>query len=146
MESYTDLHSASKKATPSVSDNSSAATSESEDDYGAQESSRRRTKKRRRLSDESPPAGEVRFSTRRSNKVMNYNEDDAELEDEEDAEAIEMYGYREQEEDTNIIDIVLLHRVKEGVDEKNAIYDPRKLEFLVSTSLSLEELFTEFYR
>lgn len=63
---------------------------------------------------------------------MNYNEDDAELEDEEDAEAIEMYGYREQEDDANIIDIVLLHRAKEGDDPKNAIFEPQKLEFLVS--------------
>lgn len=77
---------------------------------------------------------------------MNYNEDDAELEDEEDAEAIEMYGYREQEEDTNVIDIVLLHRVKEGVDEKNAIFDPRKLEFLVRGSLLIKESFADPYR
>lgn len=74
---------------------------------------------------------------------MNYNEDDAELEDEEDAEAIEMYGYREQEEDVNVIDIVLLHRVKVGVEEKNAVFDPRKLEFLVSGATSIDESFTD---
>lgn len=86
---------------------------ESEDEYGA----KRRTKsqkKRRRVAVEHDEPAEVRFSTRKAAKVTNYNEDDDDFEmDSDDADA-PPYVY-EEEEAISGIDLVLDHRLKDGV-------------------------------
>lgn len=60
-----------------------------------------------------PSQSEVRFSSRRANKVTNYNVDDDE--DEEDVLAVDPGYYYTTEAEVNGIDVVLNH---EMLDEK----------------------------
>jgi chromodomain-helicase-DNA-binding protein 1 len=70
-----------------------------------------------------PSRGEVRFSSRRSRQVTNYNEEEEDdFEEEVDDDSIPNYGWNTTAEDTGpAIDVVLDHRPKEGID-----LDPRQ--------------------
>lgn len=109
---------------------------DSSDEYGVSASTRRRAK-RRSSSDSLPTAAEIRFSTRRAARVTNYNEDDADLEEEEDAEAVAMYGYQEEGPEVESVDLVLAHRPKEGIESgPKILLEKDQLEFHVSTSIN----------
>ncbi|KAI1960972.1 ATP-dependent DNA helicase Hrp3 [Ophidiomyces ophidiicola] len=106
----------SKQPSVSLSHDSDADTS---DAYN--ETHRRRNNNRRRLlqpkPDLTPTHGEIRFSTRRSNKVLNYNEDDDDElfgEDSENATPLEWTNVIDN--NCPAIDVVLNHRLIEGSD------------------------------
>jgi len=107
---HSDVWIASKRATPVIQ---SLSESESDDfDFGTSKARR----KKRKLT-QLPSAAEVRFSTRAANKVTNYNEDDDfsdELKEEID-ETDPAYYMQAEADNVPTIDVVLDHRVKEGL-------------------------------
>ncbi len=103
---------ASKQHTPSA-----RSLSDSESDIDAYGGSRRAlaAKKHQRRSlqparDITPAHGEVRFSTRKSAKVSNYNEDDDDMFDDE-ADTMPQSYWATPEDDAPAIDAVLNHRL-----------------------------------
>ena len=109
----------SKQATPNI-DSLDSSDSEA-DEYGGDR--KKHSKKRRRLMQSNdhlaPSHAEVRFSTRRANKVSNYNEDqdDDMFDEEEGDEMTPNYWSTEQDYSIPAIDMVLDHRLKEGVSK-----------------------------
>ncbi len=63
---------------------------------------------------DTPNMGEVRFSSRRGAKVTTYNEDDGLNFSEEETDLTPAY-YLTYEDEGHAIDVVLNHRLKEGV-------------------------------
>ena len=116
----------SKQATPHVE-----SPGHSEDDSDAYGGVRARlTKKQRRRFLQSsgslaPSHAEVRFSTRRAGKVNNYNEDDDDdMFDQDESEMLTPnYWPAGQEDNTPAIDIVLNHRLKQGITETSQSRD-----------------------
>ena len=97
--------------------------SESDSDSDVYGSARRRTasRKQRRhhtqeASDSGPTHAELRFSTRRSARVSNYNEDDDDSFEEEDTDMLTPNQWVTVAEDNRpAIDAILNHRMKEGI-------------------------------
>ncbi|TKX23892.1 SNF2 family N-terminal domain-containing protein 7 [Elsinoe australis] len=108
--------------------------SDSDDVYGGARG-RDFAKRHRRLqaaaSRDSPGLGDVRFSTRRAAKVSNYNEnEDDDMFEEDDTENMTPNYWATAEEDTSpAIDVVLNHRVKDGVD--HAAAEKHDYEFFI---------------
>ena len=96
--------------------------SESDSDSDVYGTARRRTggRKQRRhqtqeASDSGPTHAELRFSTRKSAKVSNYNEDDDDNFEEEDTDMLTPnHWVTIAEDNTPAIDAILNHRLKEG--------------------------------
>ncbi|OJD18854.1 hypothetical protein AJ78_01187 [Emergomyces pasteurianus Ep9510] len=105
---------------PSLSRSIDSASNSDSDEY---QGSRGRTSKtnRRRMAQSAnnliPTHAEIRFSTRRANRVSNYNEDDDDDEFEDESEMMTPGEWMTAVDDTTpAIDVVLNHRFKEGVD------------------------------
>lgn len=96
-----------------------SSESEEDDTYGGQRGRTFAKKHRQKLQaiasgSRTPQLGEVRFSTRRSAKIANYNEDDDLGLSDEDTENMTPNYWVAAEDDTAGIDQVLNHRLKEG--------------------------------
>ncbi|CAG7942599.1 unnamed protein product [Penicillium nalgiovense] len=125
---------------PSKASRSATVSSLSEsdsDEYGGK-SARASKARRRRLQQTAsyePSLNEVRFSTRTAKKVSNYNEDDEEDEAmfEEDPEDLPPnYWVESYVEDTRpAVDVVLNHRLKEGIDPKANDLGRNDFEFCI---------------
>jgi len=111
---------ASTRADSSRQPSAAESQSEEDDTYGGQRGRTFAKKHRQRLhaatsGGGTPQLSEVRFSTRRAAKVTTYNEDDnLGLSDPESEDVTPSYQYT-YEEDALAIDVVLNHRLKEGV-------------------------------
>ena len=123
---------------PSKASRSSTSSSFSEtesDEYGGKGA--RATKARRRrlkqAASNEPSYAEVRFSTRNASKVSNYNEDDDDEIFQEDPDSLmDNYWAQPYVEDTRpAVDVVLNHRLKDGVDPKNPDVDRQDFEFYI---------------
>ncbi|KAH8425857.1 chromatin-remodeling ATPase CHD1 [Aspergillus melleus] len=105
---------------PSRSATQSPYSEESDsDEYGGSRARTSKAKRRRLLqaSANQPSHAEVRFSTRNASKVSNYNEDDDDSMFEDDPEDLtQNYWVNTVEDDRPAIDVVLNHRLKEGVE------------------------------
>lgn len=116
----TDSCTASKQPTPSAN---SAPDSESDvATYGGSRRGLTAKKQQRRILqpalDPSPSHAEVRFSTRRAARVSNYNEDDDDdFNEEEDYDELHPDNQSTPNVNTPTIDIILNHRLREGVGE-----------------------------
>ena len=93
--------------------------SEEDDTYGGQKGRAFAKKQRRALQaaasgGDTPNMSEVRFSTRRSGKVTNYNEDDNLGISEDDLEETTPSYYYTYEDESPAIDQVLNFRLREG--------------------------------
>lgn len=123
-------HPSSKRATPNIDSGSDANDS---DEYGGRHKKLTKKQKRRFLDDSaglSPAHGEIRFSTRRANKVSNYNEDDADPFEEEDSGLMTPNYFADTVEDNSpAIDIVLAHRLKPDITTPK--YVKEEYEFLI---------------
>jgi chromodomain-helicase-DNA-binding protein 1 len=121
----------SKRATPTIR---SPSDSESGSDTYGGIRARISKKQRRRLLQQSnlaPTHAEIRFSTRRANKVSSYNEDDDdELEDESEM-LTPGYYFTTAEDNTPAIEIVLDHRLKEDVESKYPDLGKEHFEFYI---------------
>lgn len=112
-----------------------SSLSESDSDEYGGKSSKARRRRLKQAAGMEPSFAEVRFSTRNAARVSNYNEDDDE-DDEifEDGvpEAAEGYwsGYYAVD-NRPAVDVVLNHRLKEGVDPKNPDVDRDHFEFYI---------------
>ncbi|PGH02568.1 chromodomain-helicase-DNA-binding protein 1 [Blastomyces parvus] len=102
---------------------SQSIDSMSDSDSDEYQGSRSRTSKakRRRMAQSAdnliPAHAEIRFSTRRANRVSNYNEDDDDDEFEDESEMMTPGDWVAAVDDTTpAIDVVLNHRFKESVD------------------------------
>ncbi|OAT10323.1 chromodomain-helicase-DNA-binding protein 1, variant 1 [Blastomyces gilchristii SLH14081] len=102
---------------------SQSIDSVSDSDSDEYQGSRSRTSKakRRRMAQSSdnliPAHAEIRFSTRRANRVSNYNEDDDDDDFEDESEMMTPGDWVTAVDDTTpAIDVVLNHRFKEGID------------------------------
>ncbi|KAJ6023151.1 hypothetical protein N7499_008473 [Penicillium canescens] len=125
---------------PSKASRSATVSSLSEsdsDEYGGK-SARASKARRRRLQQTNsyePSLNEVRFSTRTANKVSNYNEEDDEDEAmfEEDPEDLAPNYWAETyvEDNRPAVDVVLNHRLKEGVDPQTQDVDRNDFEFCI---------------
>jgi chromodomain-helicase-DNA-binding protein 1 len=121
----------SKQATPLIE--SPSASDGDDDAYGGRRGKLTKKQKQRFLQSGNltPSHAEVRFSTRRSAKVSNYNEDDDDemfLEDEDPDNLTPNYWVGE-EDNSPAIDIVLNHRLR--ADVTAATYKKEDYEFLI---------------
>ncbi|KAJ9664235.1 ATP-dependent DNA helicase Hrp3 [Neophaeococcomyces mojaviensis] len=120
----------SKQHTPAIDSVSGASE---DDEYGGRHKKLTKKQKRRFLESAnglSPAHAEVRFSTRRANKVSNYNEDDEDPFEEEDSEMLTPNNWMNAPEDnTPAIDIVLNHRLKADITTPTHTKDD--YEFLI---------------
>lgn len=72
--------------------------------------------------DPSPSHAEVRFSTRRAARVSNYNEDDDdEFNEDEDEQLTPDNQAANSNVNTPMIDVILNHRLREGVGELDLV-------------------------
>ncbi|KZZ86854.1 chromodomain helicase hrp3 [Ascosphaera apis ARSEF 7405] len=82
-----------------------------------------------------PRHAEVRFSTRRANRVTNYAEDDDEDEflesEDEGMDATAEWAAPAVDENIPAIDVILNHRLKEGIDPKDQEVDKDDYEFYI---------------
>ncbi|KAJ5091878.1 SNF2-related protein [Penicillium alfredii] len=123
---------------PSKASRSGTVTSLSEsdsDEYGGK-SARASKARRRRLEQAAglePSFSEVRFSTRNASKVPTYNEDDDDSMFEDEAEDLgQNYWVDNPVEDNRpAVDVVLNHRLREGVDPENPDVDRHDFEFYI---------------
>ncbi|RHZ60218.1 chromatin-remodeling ATPase CHD1 [Aspergillus thermomutatus] len=107
----------SKRPSPPATPSSYSAESD-DDEYGGP--SRTSKAKRRRMfqpaSNREPSHAEIRFSTRNTSRVSNYNEDnDDEMFGEDPDEVMDNYQANAVQDDGPAVDVVLNHRPKEGV-------------------------------
>ena len=116
---YTHRRAASTRPTPVYQ---SAGSESGSDDYvGARRNIPTKKQRQRQMlvaAGHLPPSqAEVRFSSRRTKAVTNYNEDDQDdFEEDDDDEATPSYGWAATVEETGpAIDKVLDHRPKEGI-------------------------------
>lgn len=103
------------------------------DEYGGKADKARRRRLKQAAGME-PSLTEVRFSTRNAAKVSNYNEDDDDDDIFEDdlEEVPENYWQGYYEVDSRpAVDVVLNHRLKEGVDPNNPDVDRHDFEFYI---------------
>ncbi|ODM21846.1 hypothetical protein SI65_02690 [Aspergillus cristatus] len=130
-------HSATQSSFSSEEEEEDQTEDSDSDEYGGPRARASKTKRRRLLqaaSSNDPPHGEVRFSTRNASKVSNYREDDDESMFEDDPEDVmENYWVNDTVEEDNrpAVDVVLNHRLKEGVDPKNTDLDRHHFEFYI---------------
>ncbi|OOQ90538.1 Chromodomain helicase hrp1 [Penicillium brasilianum] len=114
--------------------NSSFSETDS-DEYGGKGARANKARRRRlkQAASTEPSFAEVRFSTRNAAKVSNYNEDeDDEIFEEDPDEVMDNYWAQNYVEDTRpAVDVVLNHRLKEGVDPKNPNVDRQDFEFYI---------------
>lgn len=127
-----------KESSPHPSKASRSATSslfETESDEYGGKSARASKARRRRLKQAAmiePFFSEVRFSTRNASKVANYNEDDDDSIFEDDPEDVaQNYWVGSPEDNRPAVDVVLNHRLKEGVDHNNPDVDRHNFEFYI---------------
>ncbi|KAJ5489309.1 Chromodomain helicase hrp3 [Penicillium diatomitis] len=115
------------------SPNSSSETES--DEYGGKgaRASKARRRRLKQAASTEPSYAEVRFSTRNASKVSNYNEDeDDEIFEEDPDSLVDNYWTQSYVEDTRpAVDVVLNHRLKEGVDPKNPDVDRQDFEFYI---------------
>lgn len=121
---------------PSKTSRSATASSFSEsdsDEYGGKQSKARRRRMKEAAGME-PSLSEVRFSTRNAAKVSNYNEDDGDesiFEDDPEDMTANYWAQNYVEDTRPAVDVVLNHRLKEGVDPKNPDVDRHDFEFYI---------------
>lgn len=120
----------SKQQTPNIDSISDATDS---DEYGGRHKKLTKKQKRRFLEPGnglSPAHAEVRFSTRRANKVSNYNEDDDDPFEEDDSEMLTPnYWANAAEDNAPAIDSVLNHRLR--ADITTPTHAKEEYEFLI---------------
>ncbi|KAJ5151980.1 SNF2-related protein [Penicillium capsulatum] len=123
---------------PSKTSRSATASSFSEtdsDEYGGKNarSSKARRHRLKQAASREPSLSEVRFSTRNASKISNYNEEDDDSIFEDDPEELALsYWATDYAEDTRpAVDVVLNHRLKEGVDPADPDVDRRNFEFYI---------------
>ncbi|KAJ5893946.1 Chromodomain helicase hrp3 [Penicillium taxi] len=106
-----------------------SATESDSDEYGPKKASRRRRVKE---ASTGPSLTEVRFSTRNAARA-NYNEDEDDDIFEDDQDQLQPnYWATDFVEDTRpAVDVVLNHRLKEGVDPKSPTVDRQDFEFYI---------------
>lgn len=121
---------------PSKTSRSATVSSLSEsdsDEYGGKASKARR-RRLKQAAGMDPSLTEVRFSTRNAAKVSNYNEDDDDddifQDDAEDVTDNYWQGYYEVD-NRPAVDVVLNHRLKEGVDPNNPDVGRHDFEFYI---------------
>ncbi|EGC42995.1 chromodomain helicase [Histoplasma capsulatum var. duboisii H88] len=104
---------------PSLSQSIDSTSNSDGDEYHGSRNRTSKTKRRRMAQSDNliPTHAEIRFSTRRANRVSNYNEDDDDDEFEDESEMMTPGDWVTAVDDTTpAIDVVLNHRFKEGVD------------------------------
>lgn len=107
------------------------------DEYGGPRARVSKAKRRRLLqaaSNNEPSHAEVRFSTRNASKVSNYREDDDDSMFEDDAEDVNQsywIDYAAEEDNRPAVDVVLNHRLKDGVDLQRPDLDRHHFEFYI---------------
>lgn len=124
-------HPSSKQQTPAIG--SASGASGDDEEYGGRHKKLSK-KQRRRFLDSgdglSPAHAEVRFSTRRANKISTYNEDDEDPFAEDEPESLTpSYWANAPEDSSPAIDIVLDHRLKADVTTPR--YSRDEYEFLI---------------
>ncbi|ETN36256.1 uncharacterized protein HMPREF1541_08533 [Cyphellophora europaea CBS 101466] len=120
----------SQQATPAVESPSDGDSGS--DAYGGRRGKLTKKQKQRFLSANNlaPSHAEVRFSTRRSGKVSNYNEDeDDDMFDEDDPDQLTPAYWVEEEDNTPAIDMVLNHRLRADVTSSST--KKEDYEFLI---------------
>lgn len=121
---------------PSKTSRSATVSSFSEsdsDEYGGKTSKARRRRLKEAAGME-PSLSEVRFSTRNAAKVSNYNEDDGDesiFEDDPEDMTANYWAQNYVEDTRPAVDVVLDHRLKEGIDPKNPDVDRQDFEFYI---------------
>ncbi|KAI2825290.1 chromatin-remodeling ATPase CHD1 [Aspergillus niger CBS 101883] len=124
----------SKRPSRSATQSSFSEDSDS-DEYGGPRARTSKARRRRLLqasSNDAPSHPEVRFSTRNASRVSNYNEDDDDsmFEDDPD-EMTQNYWVNTVEDDRPAVDIVLNHRLKDGVDPSSLDVGRHDFEFYI---------------
>lgn len=121
----------SKRASRSMSE--SPFSDSDSDEYGGSRAKTSKANRRRLLQGGAPTHAEVRFSTRNAGRVSNYNEeeDDSMFEDDPDEMAQNYWPNYPADDDRPAVDIVLNHRLKEGVDAKKPDLDRQDFEFYI---------------
>ena len=110
-----------------------SASSESDsEEYGGARARANKAKRRRLLQSSAPTHAEVRFSTRNASRVSNYNEEEDDSMFEDDAQDMtQNYWVTNAEDNRPAVDVVLNHRVKEGVNSKSLDLDRADFEFYI---------------
>jgi chromodomain-helicase-DNA-binding protein 1 len=121
---------------PSKTSRSATASSFSEsdsDEYGGKASKARRRRALKQSAGMEPSLSEVRFSTRNAAKVSNYNEDDDEDDIFEDGadQVMDNYWGQDWVDTRPAVDVVLNHRLKDGVDPQDSTVDREDFEFYI---------------
>ena len=121
---------------PSKTSRSATASSFSEsdsDEYGGKASKARRRRALKQSAGMEPSLSEVRFSTRNAARVSNYNEDDDEDDIFEDGadQAADNYWPQDYVDTRPAVDVVLNHRLKDGVDPSDPTVDREDFEFYI---------------
>ncbi|KAI9928779.1 hypothetical protein AWENTII_000872 [Aspergillus wentii] len=120
---------------PSRSATQSSFSESDSDEYGGSRARTNKAKRRRLLqaSSNAPSHAEVRFSTRNASRVSNYNEDndDSMFEDDPEDMTENYWVDNTAEDDRPAVDIVLNHRLREGVDPNNPDIDRHDFEFYI---------------
>lgn len=80
---------------------------------------------------------EIRFSTRHSNKVSNYNEDDNLGLSDEDSEMLTPNYWVYAEDDALAIDVVLNHRLKDDASQYRPRYRPN--DSVLTVALDIQD-------
>ncbi|KAI9761412.1 MAG: hypothetical protein M4579_001062 [Chaenotheca gracillima] len=127
---HPDLFLESARATPAAR---ASSTSDSDaDEYGPRRHRKRKRSRHENGADSIPTHAEIRFSTRKAAKVTTYNEeDDDDLEDDEDAMLLTPSYGAGTEEDGPAIDVVLNHRLREGVESGQKSYTRDDFEYFI---------------
>jgi chromodomain-helicase-DNA-binding protein 1 len=117
---------------PSQSVSRSPVSESDSDEYGGGRARTSKAKRRRLLQSSAPAHAEVRFSTRNAARVSNYNEedDDSMFEDDPD-EMAQNYWVDNAEDDRPAVDVVLNHRLREGVAPDGLDLDRNDYEFYI---------------
>ncbi|PYI17036.1 hypothetical protein BO99DRAFT_207832 [Aspergillus violaceofuscus CBS 115571] len=125
----------SKRPSRSATQSSYSEDSDS-DEYGGSRARTNRARRRKLLQSSSnnlPSQPEVRFSTRNASRVSNYNEDedDSMFEDDPDEEMMDNYWVNTVEDDRPAVDVVLNHRLREGVEPSSPDLSRHDFEFYI---------------
>ncbi|KAF2263968.1 chromodomain helicase-like protein [Lojkania enalia] len=125
---------ASNQPTPAIM--SAESNSESDDYVGARRNIPTKKQKQRQLQVAAgllpPSRGEVRFSSRRTKQVANYNEDDDDMfDDDEEEEMTPNYWTTTVEDAGPAIDKVLDHRLKEDIELDPHSAQKNDFEYLI---------------
>jgi len=111
----------------------SSFTESESDEYGGKASKARRRRALKQSAGMDPSLSEVRFSTRNAAKVSNYNEDDDEDDIFEDGadQVADNYWPHDYIDTRPAVDVVLNHRLKDGVDPNDSTVDREDFEFYI---------------